>query len=112
MNTALLIASSADTHLHRHAFHFAGALAKQTSLQLIYFAGRSVDLLNPEHALLLLQWKKLARERECCLYLCSNGAAATATSAPAEGIEIIGHATWVALSSEIERVFSFPDSLV
>ena len=112
MNTALLIASPAGANMHRHALHFARAIAKRTSLQLIYFAGRSVDLLNPEHAPLLLQWQELARDRECGLYLCSNGAAATATSAPAEDLEIIGHATWVALSSEIDRVFSFPDSLV
>jgi predicted peroxiredoxin len=110
MKTALLIASSAGTHPHRHAYHFAGALAKQTSLQLIYFAGRSVDLIKPEYAPLLLQWQELARDRECCLYLCSNGAAATATSAAVEDIEIIGHATWIALSSEVDRVFSFPDA--
>lgn len=113
MDTAILIASSASCRLHRHAHHFALAVAQRTSLRMLYFIGRSADILSPEHALLLLQWKELAHEHKCKLYLCSNGVTTAemtkGTTAALQDIEIIGHATWIALSSDVDRVFSFPD---
>ena len=108
MNTALLIASSAGSTLHRHAYAFTLALTKQTSVRLIYFAGPSVNVVESEHTALLQQWQALARAAGCALYLCSNGAKIADSEAALQDIEIIGHATWIALSSDVDRVFTFP----
>ena len=108
MDTALLIASSAGSALHRHAYNFTHALAQQTRVRLIYFAGPSANIAEPKHTTLLQQWKALASATGCALYLCSNAATLSPAATALHGIEIIGHATWIAVSSDVDRIFTFP----
>jgi sulfur relay (sulfurtransferase) complex TusBCD TusD component (DsrE family) len=110
MTLALIISAAPSETVHQHAVRYAqAAKASQQAIAMIYFVDQAASIALPEHQHVATLWREVADQHTIVLSLCSTAFENLVQSeSPPPHFELIGHATWVAVTQAAGRIASFP----